>query len=94
MSDDNNNKHIARIVTSQKSIQRDNHQHSALRYVLEAWEEAVYEGITPDKLAHAALYAALCELVTSHGEDKASNILEDLKKRVSQGEFTIYKTLQ
>ena len=36
----------------------------ALRYLLDAWEEAVYEGVDPDCLATAAIFAALSELIT------------------------------
>ena len=36
----------------------------ALRYLLDAWEEAAYEGVDRDCLATAAIFAALSELIT------------------------------
>ena len=32
---------------------------AALRYILDAWEEALHDGIEPEMLANAALFAAL-----------------------------------
>jgi hypothetical protein len=31
---------------------------AALRYILDAWEEAVYDGLDPDLLATAAIFAS------------------------------------
>jgi hypothetical protein len=31
-------------------------QHVALRYILDAWEEAVYDGLDPDCIATAAIF--------------------------------------
>ena len=41
----------------------------ALRYILDAWEEALHDGIEPEMLANAALFAALADLVAAYGED-------------------------
>ena len=35
----------------------------ALRYILDAWEEALHDGIEPEMLANAALFAALADLI-------------------------------
>lgn len=91
---DNNDKMIAGLITAPQTVQKESKQHAALRYILESWEEAVYDGIEPEKLAHAALYAALCELVTTLGEDRTAEIVHNLKQRVANGEFTIYQTVQ
>jgi len=36
---------------------------AALRYILDAWDEAVCDGVHPRALANAALFVALCDLV-------------------------------
>jgi hypothetical protein len=36
---------------------------AALRYILEAWEEAVYDGLDPDCIATAAIFAALSDMI-------------------------------
>lgn len=66
----------------------------ALRYLLDAWEEAVYEGIDPDCLATAAIFAALSELITVYGEEPVATMCERLPERVRVGEFTVSKTRQ
>ena len=66
----------------------------ALRYLLDAWEEAVYEGVDPDCLATAAIFAALSELITTYGEEPVATMCERLPERVRVGEFTVSKTRQ
>ena len=42
---------------------------AALRYILDAWEDALHDGIEPEMLANAALFAALADLIGAYGED-------------------------
>ncbi len=69
-------------------------RHAALRYIIEAWEEAVYDGLHPDQVASAALFAAISEMVTAYGEDMVAKMVEDLPERIRRGEFTLYHTKQ
>jgi len=62
---------------------------AALRYIMEAWEEAIYDGIEPELLANAAFFAALSDLVSSYGEDAVARMTEGLPRRVHNGEFTL-----
>lgn len=66
----------------------------ALRYIMEAWEEAVYDGIDPDCVATAAIFAALSDLVTTYGEEPVARMAERLPERIRGGEFTLNKTRQ
>lgn len=66
----------------------------ALRYIMEAWEEAVYDGIDPDCVATAAIFAALSDLVTTYGEEPVARMAERLPERIRAGEFTLNKTRQ
>lgn len=66
----------------------------ALRYLLDAWEEAAYEGIDRDCLATAAIFAALSELITTYGEEPVAVMCERLPERVRSGEFTLARTQQ
>lgn len=90
----NETKNRMAFLEVSKNTQKESSQQAALRHVLEAWEDAICEGIEPEKLAHATLYAALCEFVSVYGEEKTADIVRDLRKRVFNGEFTIYRTLQ
>ena len=66
----------------------------ALRYLLDAWEEAVYEGIDPDCLATAAIFAALSDMIATYGEEPVAVMCARLPERVRAGEFTLAKTRQ
>ena len=66
----------------------------ALRYIMEAWEEAVYDGIDPDCVATAAIFAAMSDLVTTYGEEPVARMAERLPERIRAGEFTLNKTKQ
>jgi predicted YcjX-like family ATPase len=66
----------------------------ALRYILEAWEEAVYDGIDPDCIATAAIFAALSDMIATYGEEPVAVMCERLPERIRAGEFTVMKTKQ
>jgi hypothetical protein len=66
----------------------------ALRYILDAWEEALHDGIEPEMLANAALFAALADLVAVYGEDAVAKMTGGLSRRIQHGEFTVNRTPQ
>jgi hypothetical protein len=66
----------------------------ALRYILDAWEEAVYEGIDPDCLATAAIFAALSDMIATYGEEPVAVMAQRLPERIRAGEFTVNRTKQ
>jgi hypothetical protein len=61
-------------------------------YVAEAFAEAILSGIEAQNLAHAALSAALHELVGVHGEDAVARFAESLPERIRHGEFSLFST--
>jgi hypothetical protein len=69
-------------------------KHAALRYILDAWEEALHDGIEPEMLANAALFAALADLIDSYGEDAVAKMTTGLSRRIQHGEFTLRRTPQ
>ncbi len=69
-------------------------RHTALRYILDAWDEALHDGLPPESIANASLFAALSDLVNTYGEDAVSKMTEGLALRVQYGEFTLYRTTQ
>jgi predicted YcjX-like family ATPase len=66
----------------------------ALRFILEAWEEAVYEGLDSDCIATAAIFAALSDMIATYGEEPVASMAERLPERIRSGEFTVGKTKQ
>jgi hypothetical protein len=67
---------------------------AALRYILDAWEEALHDGIEPEMLANAALFAALADLIGVYGEDAVAKMTTGLSRRIYHGEFTLKRTPQ
>jgi len=72
----------------------DAERQQALRYILDAWEEALHDGIEPETLANAALFAALADLVGVYGEDAVAKMTTGLSRRIQHGEFTLKRTPQ
>ncbi len=69
-------------------------KHAALRYIIDAWDEALHDGIEPEMLANASLFAALSDLVAMYGEDAVSKMADRLSRRIQHGEFTLNRTTQ
>jgi predicted YcjX-like family ATPase len=86
----NSNKlpHIAGMAASEEP------KHAALRYILDAWEEAVQDGIESDCLAMAAMFAALSDMISTYGEEPVAKMAEGLSDRIRIGEFTLGRSLQ
>jgi hypothetical protein len=60
----------------------------ALSYVTDAFAEAILAGVESESFAHAALFAALQELVETYGEDPVAAFASRLPERIEAGEFT------
>ncbi len=76
------------------SVAEQEKKHAALRYILDAWEEAVYDGIDPDCVATAAIFAALSDMIATYGEEPVARMAERLPERIRTGEFTVVRTTQ
>lgn len=61
---------------------------AALAYLSEAFAEAQLDGLDGDCLAHAALFTAFHELVTTYGEEAVARFAENLPTRIRGGGFT------
>ena len=79
--------------TSQSS-ENEAQKQAALRYILDAWEEALHDGIEPEMLANAALFAALADLIGVYGEAAVAKMANGLSRRIHHGEFTLKRTSQ
>ena len=77
-----------------QSPESEAQKQAALRYILDAWEEALHDGIEPEMLANAALFAALADLVDVYGEDAVARMTTGLSRRIQHGEFTLRRTAQ
>lgn len=61
----------------------------ALEILLDAWDLALDEGIDPENIASAAVFAALTDLIENHGEEIVAQMVEGLSGRVRAGDFTL-----
>ena len=77
-----------------RSSEEEAQKQAALRYILDAWEEALHDGIEPEMLANAALFAALADLVGVYGENAVAKMATGLSRRIHHGEFTVKRTSQ
>ena len=82
------------VPRTPRSSQSEAQKHAALRYILDAWEEALHDGIEPEMLANAALFAALADLIGVYGEDAVAKMTNGLSRRIHHGEFTLRRTSQ
>jgi hypothetical protein len=73
----------------QRDFAVEDARRAAMDYLLQAWEEAILDGIDGDCVANAALFAAFRELVSTYGESAVARFAEGLSKRVLDGEFTM-----
>jgi hypothetical protein len=77
-----------------RAVKAEEPKHQALRYILDAWEEALFDGIDSDCVATAAIFAALSDMIATYGEDPVAIMTERLPERIRAGEFTVVRTKQ
>ena len=77
-----------------RSSENEAQKQQALKYILDAWEEALHDGIEPEMLANAALFASLADLIGVYGEDAVAKMTTGLSRRIHHGEFTLKRTSQ
>ncbi|HEX7774985.1 MAG TPA: hypothetical protein VF449_00495 [Parvibaculum sp.] len=65
----------------------------ALQNILDAWDEALAEGVGADILATTAIFAALSDMVEAYGEEAVAEMAAGLADRVRQGEFTLNRVM-
>ncbi len=61
----------------------------AVSYVEEAFAAAGFDGIDPDAVAHAALFAAFRELVDVYGEEATAVFAETLAGKIRGGAYSL-----
>ncbi|MFO0990667.1 MAG: hypothetical protein U1E67_01885 [Hyphomicrobiales bacterium] len=86
---------MEKFVEAPASLEDANEaKRAALRYIIDAWEEAVHEGLDPDCIATAAIFAAFSDMIASYGEEPVAKLAERLPERIRAGEFTVGQTRQ
>ncbi|MAB13450.1 hypothetical protein [Parvibaculum sp.] len=65
----------------------------ALQNLLDAWDETLGEGVSPDILASTAIFAALSDMVEAYGEEAVAEMTDGLSDRIRSGEFTLNRVV-
>jgi hypothetical protein len=52
------------------------------------------DGVAPEIFAHAALFIAFADLVTTYGEDAVAELARSLPPRIEALEFTVDRAVQ
>ncbi len=70
------------------------HKRRALDHLNDAWNEAMAEGVEPEIFAHAALFVAIADLVSTYGEQAVAELAKSLPRRIEALEFTVDRSVQ
>jgi hypothetical protein len=66
----------------------------ALDHLGDAWNGAMADGVTPEIFAHAALFIALADLVSTYGEEAVAELARSLPRRIEAFEFSVERAVQ
>jgi hypothetical protein len=78
----------------QELLDSDDPSFRALSLILAAWDEGTESGVSAERMAYAALFTALADLINIYGEESVVKLARGLEDRVTAGEFTLERTLQ
>jgi hypothetical protein len=66
----------------------------AMRYIVDAWNDALSQGVPQVQLAHSTLFLSLTDMVATYGEQAVAELTDTLANRIRSGEFTLSKSVQ
>lgn len=81
-------------IPSQHQAAEGDERQIALEYIADAWNAAESDGVEPEALSHAALFAALATMVRAHGEDETARLIAELPRRILNGEYSLDRSIQ
>ncbi len=61
----------------------------ALELLLDAWDEALAQGCSPELVATSAIFAAIADMVDLYGEEPVADMAAGLPERIRRGEFSM-----
>jgi hypothetical protein len=67
---------------------------AALKYILDAWEEALHDGIEPEMFANAAFFRRARRSDRCLWRRCRGQMTNGLSRRIHHGEFTLKRTPQ
>lgn len=70
-------------------LPEDEQKRLALWVILEAWDDAVAQGVTSEIVASSAIFAALTDMIDVYGEETVAEMVAEWPHRIREGEFTL-----
>lgn len=70
-------------------LPEDEQKRLALREILEAWDSAVEQGVSPEIVASSAIFSALTDMIDHYGEETVAEMVAEWPDRIRDGEFTL-----
>lgn len=70
-------------------LAEDEQKRIALKLILEAWDEAIGQGASPEVVASSAIFAALTDMIDIYGETTVADMVAEWPDRIREGEFTL-----
>ncbi len=67
----------------------DEQKSVALELLLDAWDDAVNQGVAPELVASSAIFAALSDMIDMYGEEPVAEMASGLPERIRRGEFSM-----
>ncbi|NQW11799.1 MAG: hypothetical protein HQ481_18205 [Alphaproteobacteria bacterium] len=70
-------------------LPEDEQKRIALKEILEAWDSAVDQGVSPEIVASSAIFSALTDMIDLYGEETVAEMVAEWPDRIRDGEFTL-----
>ena len=70
-------------------LPEDEQKQLALRIILEAWEDALAQGVAAEMVASSAIFAALTDMIEHYGEEPVAEMVAEWPDRIRNSEFTL-----
>ena len=70
-------------------LPEDEQKRIALKEILEAWDSAVDQGVSPEIVASSAIFSALTDMIDLYGEETVAEMVAEWPDRIQDGEFTL-----
>ena len=75
-------------------LPEDEQKQLALRVILEAWEDALSQGVGAEMIASSAIFAALTDMIEHYGEESVAEMVAEWPDRIRNSVFILSEDAQ
>ena len=69
-------------------LAEDEQKQLALKVILEAWEDALSQGVAAEIVASSAIFAALTDMIEHYGEESVAEMVAEWPDRIRTVSYT------